>query len=1849
MNRICPTVAPVSHSLTPCRHGLAAPLSPSGVERRTHPIRRLALLACFALTSSLTGTLWASTGNVSNLNLSAGDGIAIVENYPSALAFTTGSHSAGYNLQSVTLKLADANSRGGETGDVTVALYSASGGNPGTSLATLTGLRPSSGNFREEVYSCSANCRLSAGTSYFIVFTTGRGGQFYWGQNASGSETNTPSNAGWSIANDAKYQNGSGGSWVSEGAVKLMKVSWKKLPTLTASGVSSGQATLTLSDHAAAWHYKYTIPSGGGCSAEVPAGTSAATLTDLRGSTSYTFKAYSDSECSTPLATAAAFTTSAPAAPSAPTNLSIRGNTLSCLSGDQNVTSFFFTLDWDAANANGAPVTQHRVFWRKKGTSQWDQKTTLRRPGATIGIAVDTGNLGGTYEVGVRARNSRGWGPHSAYADFTLSTPPAAPAKPTAAPGDQSATLAWTAPSGCGSPVTGYEYAKKTGSGAFETTWTAIPSSASLTSHTVTGLANGTAHQFKLRAVNAVGSGPASPASDSVTPAAPDLWVENIGYHSAMLTLRNWTGGKWSYKLTGSREERCYNARYDSFDHTGLDMGAAYTVTAHSGAGCAAANLLDTETFTTRSSGYKYPALSVSGVSSTGATLSLANHSGDWWYWETADETSGACRKAGAGASSVTLSGLTPNKYYQYKAFSGAGCGNSDARLDWITLPTDFTTAGPVTATVTDLSATWATLAVSGIDSGQWSTNHLVTGDPYKNYSQCLTYNHSTTSVVVTGLTAGTDYTFYVYRGASCIWVDDRIAAKAHTFRLSAGNVGPSSATLNLEHYEGGWSYRGGQGAGQASRAAGAVASASGAGQPSSAGQCQAMSAGQYTASLTGLAADTSYVYTAYAGASCAGRELAQASFATLSLPAAAGEPVSFGSAAVSDRSYKQNSPIEPLVLPAAEGGEGQLAYSLSPALPSGLSFDAATRTLSGTPAEASSSSYTYTATDADAADPGSASLTFTLAVAADLSPGFGGATVAAQSFVQNSPVEALTLPEASGGDGALTYSLSPALPAGLSFDAATRTISGTPTEAAESSTYTYTATDADGVDADSAVLTFTVAVKADLAPAFAAGAAIAAQRYQQTIPVESLTLPEASGGDGALTYSLSPALPSGLSFDAATRAISGTPAESAESASYTYTATDADAVDPDSASLSFTVAVAADTAPGFALARIADLRLERGEAMEPLALPEAEGGNGELIYTLSPALPEGLRFDPATRVLSGEPVSIAEQRSYEYVVTDSDPLQPDAASLAFAIEITYSAADQAMLSDALAAQGRALLSSVANVIGERFRAPVPELAESGGEPGEDRAAAALNALASWLAGGSAGFGQAGPAAPGSWAAPAARGGSRGELASGGVAGESHPVAGGAAGATRALAGASPSHAAGAAGAPSPGAGAFGPAAAFGRPETFGPPAASAGHSPGFDFRRLIQGRSFALPLNAIGGRGGASLSRWTLWGSADMQRFDGVSEGGRYDGGMASLYLGADARFGGAWLAGAALSRSRGESDYAVDGRSGRLSTDLTSVLPYIRGETGSGLELWAIGGFGGGEAEDRSGPAGAPVERAGLDMRMAAAGVRQPLRQRGPLSFSLVGGIGFLSLATAEGERLRAVNGLEAEVSQGRLALEVSRPAGALAPYLRLGARADGGDGQAGAGLEVVGGLRYSGARVDFEAQARWLAAFSGEGYKEYGGSARLTVNSRDDGSGLRLSLAPSWGRAGTGALLGGGEGLLGGPAASAMLPPGGGAAAMAGFGAPSLESGLGYGFAFERGLLTLGATHIRDALSARETVGLTWESRRREPLRRKPWDGAAAPPAAAGLRLRLGYERPTPATEGGLAFQLSYHARF
>ncbi len=164
----------------------------------------------------------------------------------------------------------------------------------------------------------------------------------------------------------------------------------------------------------------------------------------------------------------------------------------------------------------------------------------------------------------------------------------AAPGKPTsviATAGNASASVAWTAPaSNGGSAITLYTVTAS--DGTHTCTWTS-----GLLSCTVGGLTNGQAYTFTVTATNGVGTGLASAASNSVTPATvpgkPTGVTATVGNASALVS---WTapasnGGSsiTGYKVTSwPGAKTCTGGPSDtSCTVSGLTNGQAYTFTVH--------------------------------------------------------------------------------------------------------------------------------------------------------------------------------------------------------------------------------------------------------------------------------------------------------------------------------------------------------------------------------------------------------------------------------------------------------------------------------------------------------------------------------------------------------------------------------------------------------------------------------------------------------------------------------------------------------------------------------------------------------------------------------------------------------------------------------------------------------------------------------------------------------------------------------------------------------------------------------------------------------------------------------------------------------------------------------------------------------------------------------------------------------------------------------------------------------------------------------------------------------------------------------------------------------------------
>ena len=291
--------------------------------------------------------------------------------------------------------------------------------------------------------------------------------------------------------------------------------------------------------------------------------------------------------------------------------------------------------------------------------------------------------------------------------------------------------------------------------------------------------------------------------------------------------------------------------------------------------------------------------------------------------------------------------------------------------------------------------------------------------------------------------------------------------------------------------------------------------------------------------------------------------------------------------------------------------------------------------------------------------------------------------------------------------------------------------------------------------------------------------------------------------------------------------------------------------------------------------------------------------------------------------------------------------------------------------------------------------------------------------------------------------------------------------------------------------------------------------------------RELVRGTSFSYALDDYAPDDAPQFGTfdrlsYTIWGSGDWNAFEGsASQAATFDGSLVSGYLGLDVSKTGRWMAGVAVGRTMGTSDYDVTITDGTLETTLNSVFPYVLwNEPGWGMEFWGIGGFGTGEVK-------ADDMASDLSMRLFLIGTRSQLAGSvadGP-DLDVVGDVGIASLSTAAGEST-AVDDLEAGVHRVRLGLEGSLSTSMdngmfVTPFVQVAGRIDGGDGQTGAGLEITGGVHIEAGRAGVEARGRLLAAHSGEEVSERGFSLAAFVKpSYANGQGFSMTVVPRLG---------------------------------------------------------------------------------------------------------------------------------
>jgi hypothetical protein len=314
-----------------------------------------------------------------------------------------------------------------------------------------------------------------------------------------------------------------------------------------------------------------------------------------------------------------------------------------------------------------------------------------------------------------------------------------------------------------------------------------------------------------------------------------------------------------------------------------------------------------------------------------------------------------------------------------------------------------------------------------------------------------------------------------------------------------------------------------------------------------------------------------------------------------------------------------------------ATGGTPPYQWLVTQGLPPGLTLNASTGLISGTPLTTGTFSFQVQAIDA-AQQVATATLSITVnnppLTITTVPPLFTGTVGIAYSQSFN----------AAGGKPPYTWAISSGNTGGLTLDPASGILSGTPQTAG---TYTFTIQVTDSAGAR-VVQTFSVIVNPPaltIAVASSLPAGTVGTPYSQTVPVV------ATGGTPPYTWSISSGSPPGLNFDPGSLTLSGTPTQ-AGTFTMTFQVKDSAGL---SASRQLSVTIGAPPLSIVTTSQLPDAAFNAPY----IATISAQGGVPPYTWTAN-GLPAGLTIDPNSGVISGTPTAAGSNLAVAVTVTDS-------------------------------------------------------------------------------------------------------------------------------------------------------------------------------------------------------------------------------------------------------------------------------------------------------------------------------------------------------------------------------------------------------------------------------------------------------------------------------------------------------------------------------------------------------------------------------------------------------------------
>ena len=445
--------------------------------------------------------------------------------------------------------------------------------------------------------------------------------------------------------------------------------------------------------------------------------------------------------------------------------------------------------------AVGVPVAAQNPPTPSSGSLQGDAWSVLNPAGAVVATASAPNGWtlpsaypysAGTYPLQAPAGAATGAGYSLVFYyeqsyvgafDVAAASPPAAPTNLTASAGDQYASLTWTAPAGTGLTYNVYRGTAAGGEGV-----TPVATGLTATAYVDTGLTDGMAYYYTVKAVNGAGpgsaSGEASATPQAVAPSAPTNLSATAGNAQVSLSWTAPAGPGLTYNVfrgtaSGGEGPSPVNASpltAPSYTDAGLTQGTAYyyTVKAVNAHGTSPAS---NEASATPPTPPAAPAGLTAAMGSASVSLAWSAVSGATSYNVKRSTASGGPYTTVSAAGAVTGTtyydgGLTNGTAYYY-VVTAVGTGGEGAPSNQASAtPTASGLASPSGLVATAYSATSVQLTWSPVTGATGYNLYRSTSPGGEGAtpvaSNLSTYYGAYSPYTDGGLTSGTTYYYQV-------------------------------------------------------------------------------------------------------------------------------------------------------------------------------------------------------------------------------------------------------------------------------------------------------------------------------------------------------------------------------------------------------------------------------------------------------------------------------------------------------------------------------------------------------------------------------------------------------------------------------------------------------------------------------------------------------------------------------------------------------------------------------------------------------------------------------------------------------------------------------------------------------------------------------------------------------------------------------------------------------------------------------------------------------------------------------------------------------------------------------